>query len=248
MWLAVDCGNSRVKWATVRDETPAPVQAAKIGGSRAGLREPAAAKLRAAAARASHAWISHVGAALSRRELRAVLHPCPVRFVQSAAHGGGVINRYQPPDSLGADRWLALVAARELRRDVAMICAGTAATIDFLRRDGVFVGGAILPGAGLARDALANRTGLKTARRGMKTAQITLPPRDTQAAAATGAAAAIVGAALFLRQRILPDARFVVGGGDAELLSPWLPDATPMPYPTIRGLVRLHKQNNGARS
>lgn len=233
MWLAVDCGNSRIKWAAVQNGRAAKVRTAAVAPKRASLLQ-----LRKAAAEASEAWVSHVGAALSRDELRGVLRECKqVRFVRSVAAGGGVVNRYRPPSSLGVDRWLALVAARKLRRDVAVVGAGTAATIDFLRGDGEFLGGAVLPGIHLSRETTARRTGLPIS----ENARMILPPQNTKAALAAGAVSAVAGAALFLRRRILPGARFVVGGGDAKLLLPWLPKtAAYIPHPPICGLVRLH--------
>ena len=235
MWLAVDCGNSRVKWAAVQNGRAAAVRTAAIAPLRS---SSALSELRRTAARASEAWVSHVGAGLSREELRETLCACKkIRFVRSVAAGGGVVNRYRPPSSLGVDRWLALVAARALRRDVIVVGAGTAATIDALRGDGVFVGGAALPGIRLSRETLARRTGLSSFARGEK---MILPPQNTRAAAAAGAVSAIVGAALFLRRRLLPGARFVIGGGDAELLLPWLPKtAAHIPHLPICGLVRL---------
>lgn len=234
MWLAVDCGNSRLKWAAVKNERAATVRTIKLAPRRAS----AFTQLQNAAARASEAWVSHVGAALSREELRSILRACTkVRFIKSAAAGGDIVNRYRPPSSLGVDRWLALIAAREMRRDVAVVGAGTAATIDFLRGDGVFIGGAVLPGISLAQETLAQRAGLPIPAR----AQMHLPPQNTRAALNAGAISAVAGAALFLRRRLLPGARFVVGGGDAELLLPWLPKTTAlMPHPPICGLVRLH--------
>jgi type III pantothenate kinase len=58
-----------------------------------------------------------------------------------------VINAYADPAKLGADRWAALVAAHQLYPDsaVCVISAGTAITIDLLRRDGQHLGGYILP-------------------------------------------------------------------------------------------------------
>ncbi len=236
MWLAVDCGNSRIKWAAVQNGRAAAVRTATVAPRRSAL-----AQLQNATARASEAWVSHVGLALSRDELRGVLRGCKrVRFVRSVAAGGGVVNRYRPPSSLGVDRWLALVAARKMRRDVAVVGAGTAATIDFLRGDGVFIGGAVLPGIRLSRETAARRTGLPFSD-SENAARMILPPQNTRAAVAAGAVSAVAGAALFLRRRMLPGARFVVGGGDADLLLPWLPKtAMHVPHPPICGLVRLH--------
>lgn len=70
------------------------------------------------------------------------------------------------PETLGADRMAAAVAAHEaLGPPVAVVDFGTATTVNFVVRDergdfGVFTGGAILPGLEMMLDALAARTAL----------------------------------------------------------------------------------------
>ncbi len=63
---------------------------------------------------------------------------------------------YQPPESLGIDRLLAALAARE-RYGAPVLVAdlGTATSLDAVDAEGAFRGGAILCGLGTARDALA---------------------------------------------------------------------------------------------
>jgi type III pantothenate kinase len=69
-----------------------------------------------------------------------------VRF-RSEAQSLGVVNGYDDPTRLGADRWMAILAAAGLsRRDCVVIDAGSAITVDLLRADGRHLGGAILPG------------------------------------------------------------------------------------------------------
>ncbi|MBE8157834.1 MAG: type III pantothenate kinase [Betaproteobacteria bacterium] len=229
MWLAVDCGNTRIKWAAVKNGAALTVQTAPAA-------RPGA--LQKAARRASEAWVSHAGGVVARRDLRAVLRGCgAVNFVRSAARGGGVINSYRPPESLGVDRWLALVAARPMQKDLIIITAGTAATIDALRADGVFLGGAILPGIGLMHGALARRTNLSAPEWG---GGGLLPPCTTAAAMCAGAVFAAAGAARMFRKHCLSGARFLVSGGDAEKILPWLPkSAAHIPHLPIRGLIRL---------
>ena len=55
--------------------------------------------------------------------------------------------RYPNPETLGPDRWLAAWAAyREFGASVVVDC-GTAVTVDIVTGTGVFLGGAIAPGA-----------------------------------------------------------------------------------------------------
>ncbi len=72
---------------------------------------------------------------------------------QRAQHG--VRNCYQDPATLGCDRWLALIAARDQRSgSLAVVDCGTAITVDALLADGQFLGGVISAGPQVATQAL----------------------------------------------------------------------------------------------
>ena len=72
---------------------------------------------------------------------------------QRAQHG--VRNCYQDPTTLGCDRWLALIAARDQRSgSLAVVDCGTAITVDALLADGKFLGGVISAGPQVATQAL----------------------------------------------------------------------------------------------
>ena len=79
-------------------------------------------------------------------------------------YAAGVTNHYALPSQLGADRWAAMVAARQ--RVVAelfpspcvVVTARTAVCVDALDGDGVFRGGVILPGPNLMLQVLAANT------------------------------------------------------------------------------------------
>jgi len=71
----------------------------------------------------------------------------------------GIKINYDNPAELGADRITNAVAAhREYSGDKIIIDAGTAITFCVLLKDGVFDGGLITAGAGIAIDALAEKT------------------------------------------------------------------------------------------
>ena len=81
-------------------------------------------------------------------------------WLQAEAQRCGVTNRYERPEVLGPDRWAALIAARALHNGPSLVVnAGTATTVDMLSGDGVFLGGAILPGVELMRFVLHEHTG-----------------------------------------------------------------------------------------
>ncbi|MCK5832621.1 type III pantothenate kinase [bacterium] len=70
---------------------------------------------------------------------------------------------YEPKLSLGPDRLAAAVGAyhvygKALKRAIMIVDAGTAVTADLISEGGIFVGGAILPGDGLAFECLASGT------------------------------------------------------------------------------------------
>ena len=82
------------------------------------------------------------------------------RWVVSSAHEAGVINGYDHPARLGADRWVAMIGARHrlLARGSSKPCVvvmvGTAVTVEAIDSSGRFLGGIILPGHGIMLRAL----------------------------------------------------------------------------------------------
>ncbi|MBA4156877.1 MAG: type III pantothenate kinase [Gemmatimonadetes bacterium] len=74
-------------------------------------------------------------------------HPLPVRL------------DVDEPDRVGADRIVNAVAAHRLYgRDTIVVDLGTATTYDCVTAEGVFIGGAIAPGARIAAEQLTART------------------------------------------------------------------------------------------
>lgn len=74
----------------------------------------------------------------------------------SIAKACGIVNAYTDPQSLGVDRWVALIAARARypEQDCIVVDAGTAITVDLLDASGQHRGGVILPGAKTMFDTL----------------------------------------------------------------------------------------------
>lgn len=118
------------------------------------------------------------------------------QWLESAEAGGGVVNGYDHPHRLGADRWAALVGARHVAcreqppRAALVIMVGTAVTIDSLSSQGRFLGGSIMPGFGLMLRALETGTaGLK-----VPMGQAIDFPTNTSDALTSGGTDAIAGA------------------------------------------------------
>lgn len=135
-------------------------------------------------------------------------------------------------DQTGPDRLLAAWAAVHLHgTPVIVIDLGTATTVDAVDVDGFFLGGAILPGLGLAADSLARGTAR------LPRIDLTLPReaigRDTAGAIASGVVIGHIGAVreLALRMHAQIDrndptrapTKVIVTGGHAA--APWAESA-----------------------
>ncbi|MDA8416846.1 MAG: type III pantothenate kinase [Betaproteobacteria bacterium] len=149
-------------------------------------------------------------------------HGQKVFWLTSQPDEAGVTNHYLNPSQLGADRWMALIAARHLNPEAAtlVVMAGTATTIDSLDSQGNFKGGIILPGIGLMRQSLFQGTADLPA---VHTGTFTLQARTTQDAIHSGILAATLGAIALALSR-LDHATILLGGGFHEQLSSHLPN------------------------
>ena len=260
MFLAVDSGNTRLKWALC-DEDGRIAESGAIPAGRISV-------LRKIAARAKVCRVANVGGAAREEKLRAVLSACPdFAFIRGEKSAGGVVNHYRPPESLGVDRWLSMLAVFALRggsggsdgsggsggkfgKGWVIVSAGTATTIDGLTADGEFVGGFILPGLSSFPLALAKSTALS--RKALLDSEsasgiASHPPRATSEAVGYGALCATAGAALEYRRRFLRGAKFILTGGDANRLSGWLPKSRVIPDLVLRGLIVRQTGNFGNR-
>jgi type III pantothenate kinase len=89
------------------------------------------------------------------------------------------------PERAGVDRRLQVLAAVTLAGEAAaVVCCGTAVTVDVGDADGALVGGAILPGLGLGAKALAEGTARLP--RIDLAGEAGMPARDTDTAIRTG--------------------------------------------------------------
>jgi len=224
--LAIDCGNTRIKWARVENgEIGARATASLENGPYAAL----AADLRPDIGRVLVANVAgaDVGARIAAT-VNAKLGRAP-EFVSVQPEAHGIECGYRDPPRLGVDRWLAMIAGRKaVDGPFAVVSAGTAVTIDAVDTAGRHLGGLILPGDRLMLDALAANTGqigrVESTREPV--AGIALLGRSTAEAVGHGtwlALAAAVDRALGVVARALEQVpTLLVTGGDAEWLAAWL--------------------------
>ncbi len=198
-FLAIDIGNTRLKWALY--EAPRPGAALLAQGAEfldhierlaegpwADLHEPA----------------SMLGCVVAgdavRRRAEEQLHErfdCAPRWVVSTGAEAGIVNGYDHPTRLGADRWVAMIGARHRMlqqhgapRPMVVVMIGTAVTVEAVDADGKFLGGLILPGHGIMLRALESGTaGLH-----VPTGEVREFPTNTSDALTSGGTYAIAGA------------------------------------------------------
>ena len=147
------------------------------------------------------------------------------------------------PEEVGVDRLLNAVAfnSRHTAGQPGIIVdAGSAVTVDWVDRAGIFRGGAILPGQRLMAQALHECTA-KLPLVAWNEPPGPMPGMNTHAAIAGGIHGAVVGGILRLAEEITGACRQeparVLTGGDAPLLAPALPSTwKPWPHMTLEGL------------
>jgi type III pantothenate kinase len=147
-----------------------------------------------------------------------------IEIVIAQANAYGVKNAYEQPETLGADRWASLIAARHsIKGDACIIGCGTALTVDILTAGGEHMGGVIAPGWEMMKSGLVTNTN------GITSGEGEVPEllgQSTQQAVQAGISAASVGAVKHILQRFENDMGTVftciVTGGGAPLLLPQL--------------------------
>jgi type III pantothenate kinase len=239
-FLAIDIGNTRLKWALYAAPHPGAVlldQGAVFLETIDDLAERDWKRLRAPA---SMLGCVVAGDAVRRRvEAQMELWDVDPHWVVPSSHEAGLSNGYDHPSRLGADRWVALAGARSRvlaagpARPALVVMVGTAVTVDALDSTGRFLGGLILPGFGLMLRALEQGTaGLK-----VPTGEVVDFPTNTSEALMSGGANAIAGAIerqvrrLQLRTGQAP--MLLMTGGAAVKLVP----ITDLPFETVDSLI-----------
>lgn len=196
-FLALDVGNTRLKWALY----DAPRVGARLLAHGAQFLENIE-KLSEGdwADLPSPKWVMGcvvAGDAVKRRvEEQLELWDVTPQWVVSSSEEAGVVNGYDHPARLGTDRWVAVIGARQRllsqgpRRPCVVVMVGTAVTVEAIDIDGRFLGGIILPGHGIMLRALESGTaGLH-----VPTGDVRDFPTNTSDALTSGGTFAIAGA------------------------------------------------------
>lgn len=235
--MLIDAGNSRLKWAVVEDGHWRAQGAGDYTDWSAFT-----AQLTAGTA----CFIASVTSAAHEQRVAALVEATgtPATWLRAGDEFAGVRNAYRNPQQLGVDRWMGLIAARQRSRAPTLVVSvGTAMTVDALAADGVFLGGVIVPGADLMRQALLQGT----ARVAETAGQWQAFPRTTADAVESGIVAALCGAIQQQQARLAGVSatapRCLLTGGGAERVLPHLAvEAELVPDLVLEGIERVARE------
>ncbi len=217
--LAIDAGNTRVKWG-VHDGSSWRATGAIATADAGALLEALRGAPPADTVIASNVAGPDVQAAIESACRAAHL---AVAFVRGEREQLGVTNGYRDAAQLGSDRWVALVAAHHARGGHKLVVnAGTALTVDALTAEGRFLGGLIVAGPALMRRSLDRGTAALREAHG----SVREFPDNTPDAIWSGAVLAGAGAvdrlAAAMKTHGNPPGLIIVSGGAAAEVAPSL--------------------------
>ena len=239
-FLAIDIGNTRLKWAQYEAPRPGAAMLAHGAIFLETIDDLAESDWKCLPAPTSMLGSVVAGDAVRRRvEEQMEIWDTVAHWVVPSEREAGLVNGYDHPNRLGADRWVALIGARARLlasgppRPALVVMIGTAATVDAIDAEGRFLGGLILPGFGLMLKALEMGTaGLK-----FPTGEVVDFPTNTSDALMSGGANAIAGAIERQHRKLLErtgqaPALFMTGGAAVKLAP-----ITDLAFETVDSLI-----------
>lgn len=228
-FLAIDIGNTRLKWSQYSAPHPGATLLAHGAEFLENIDKLAEGPWAGLSAPDRMLGCIVAGDAVKRRvhEQMELWDVAPQWVVASAAEAG-LTNGYDHPTRLGADRWVAMVGARHRMlaqgqtKPMVVVMVGTAVTVEAIDEHGKFLGGLILPGHGIMLRALEGGTaGLR-----VPTGEVREFPTNTSDALTSGGNYAITGAIermhRHLKQRAGHEPLTLMTGGAGWKVSPAL--------------------------
>ncbi len=241
--LAIDVGNTRLKWALYSHAQPGAellASGAEFLENIETLAEVAWANISLANAPRKMIGCIVAGDALRQRVQEQILERWDLypQWVLSSAQEASLVNGYDHPLRLGADRWVAMIGAwhrmmgvhAAAPKPMVVVMVGTAVTVEAIgvqaaldgSAQGKFLGGFILPGHGIMLKALESGTaGLH-----VPTGDVQEFPTNTSDALTSGGTYAIAGAVRRMRHHVQnrcgQDPVLFMTGGAGWKMHPWL--------------------------
>ena len=221
-FLLLDGGNSQLKWAWVENGTFSEVGHAPYRDL----------------TQLGEEWLQFadedvkiVGCAVCGSVKKAMVEEQltrPVEWLSSMPQALGIRNHYRCPEEHGSDRWFNALGSRRFTQNACVVVScGTAITTDALTEDNHYLGGTIMPGFHLMKEAMA----LKTANLNRPIGKVYPFPTTTPNAIASGMMDAVCGALMMMHGRLKdktgggkPVDIIITGGGAARVVQA-LPEA-----------------------
>ncbi|MDB5850067.1 MAG: type pantothenate kinase [Rhodoferax sp.] len=196
-FLAIDIGNTRLKWSQYAEPRPGARLLAHGAEFLENIDKLADGPWSALTPPTRMLGCIVAGDAVKRRVHEQMeLWDITPQWVVSSPEEAGLVNGYDHPTRLGADRWVAMIGARHRMlargpaRPMVVVMVGTAVTVEAIDASGKFLGGLILPGHGIMLRALESGTaGLH-----VPTGEVREFPTNTSDALTSGGTYAIAGA------------------------------------------------------
>lgn len=201
-FLAIDIGNTRMKWACYDKPQPGAHMLAHDAHFLEQIDTLADTAWKNLSAPTRMLGCAVAGDVLKHRveEQMEIWPDLQPRWVVARGECAGLVNGYDIPSRLGVDRWVAMIGARRhmlqatagtAPSPLVVVMVGTAVTIEAIDAHGKFLGGFILPGHGMMLHALESGTaGLQH----MPTGQVVNFPTNTSDALTSGGTFALAGA------------------------------------------------------
>lgn len=240
MILCVDIGNTQVKWAWLHQRVLSSVENCPLTQLPQArffdrLKQPLAI------------YVANVAGVTVKQDFEAAclktwtgLKPI---FISAQNQILGLKNGYEQADTLGVDRWLAMLAVMQMQLlPCCLISCGTAITVDYVDAQANHLGGYIVPGSHLMSMALNQHT------QGVRTEFSSHPAwqlgKNTQDAVNWGIFRLILAFLMALNHykvtAIEADIHKVMTGGGAEVFLPYLPaEFHHQPHLVIKGLCMI---------
>ena len=250
MWLLIDAGNTFIKWALTADDSRllenGLTQWIAYGMNPHHELDVLSDVWRQVLSRQAvlRVMVSNVAGTAVQEKLQQQIEqiqdqPVLIEWFSSVPQLAGIKNSYLEANQLGCDRFAAMIGARALYPDHALLVVngGTATTIDMVTEEGVFAGGMILPGLRLMAASLAGNTAQlpETDYQGDRLPSFAT---DTLNAIRCGCMAAQLGTierTFSLQKKNHDNMQCILSGGAARYIVPYLA----VPYVMIDNLVLI---------
>ncbi|SER60742.1 type III pantothenate kinase [Nitrosomonas sp. Nm51] len=239
--LAVDSGNSFLKWAIFENDQK--LMSSQVGNHELYKLHDVWQKLRTP----DTIIISQVSGAdmTARLKQHFKIWNTQPYWISAVSKQCGVTNNYANPRQLGSDRWAALIAAWDKFHEACIVIdVGTAMTVDVLSSNGVFMGGIIIPGPYSLQKSIQCTTPINLSE---EIHQYRIFPVNTADAIYSGIIQALVGSI----ERMLRLYKYhqgsvikhclISGGGLSELLPHIDFDVIVIDNLVVEGLLRIAK-------